>query len=232
MKPYKNQTIKPDEILLWYNNPGDSDPNYEIGTKIPTAYCTANFGVWARFAFALNAKSEYICIFDDDTIPGKKWLENCLNTMKTHEGLLGTVGLYYPQPLPAQHPQCSYYEYYERYGWVSGNDEIKQVDLVGHSWFFKKEWLSDYWRELPDPKYNICGEDMHFSYMLQKYRGIPTYVPAHPKMILKCGDQQKDQNMEVMLIHYGKQINLQKLEHHLSKQCMIILLNKEEKDGN
>jgi CDP-4-dehydro-6-deoxyglucose reductase, E1 len=89
----QNQTVKPDEILLWYNNPGDSDPNYEIGTKIPTAYCTANFGVWARFAFALNAKSEYICIFDDDTIPGKKWLENCLNTMKTHEGLLGTVGL-------------------------------------------------------------------------------------------------------------------------------------------
>ena len=38
----QKQTVKPNEILLWYNNPGDSDPNYEIGTKIPTAYCTAN----------------------------------------------------------------------------------------------------------------------------------------------------------------------------------------------
>jgi hypothetical protein len=52
---------------------------------------------------------------------------------------------------------------------------------VGHSWFFKKEWLSDYWRELPDPKYDICGEDMHFSYMLQKYKNLPTFVPPHPK---------------------------------------------------
>jgi hypothetical protein len=36
-------------------------------------------------------------------------------------------------------------------------------------------------RELPDPKYNTCGEDMHFSYMLQKYAGIKTYVPPHPR---------------------------------------------------
>jgi hypothetical protein len=40
--------------------------------------------------------------------------------------------------------------------------------------------LSYYWRELPDPKYFTCGEDMHFSYMLQKYAGIKTYVPPHP----------------------------------------------------
>ena len=55
-----------------------------------------------------------------------------------------------------------------------------KVDLVGHSWFFKKEWLSYMVRELPDPKYNTCGEDMHFSYMLQKYLNIKTYVPPHP----------------------------------------------------
>ena len=36
-------------------------------------------------------------------------------------------------------------------------------------------------RELPDPKYNTCGEDMHFSYMLQKYAGSKTFVPPHPR---------------------------------------------------
>ncbi len=55
------------------------------------------------------------------------------------------------------------------------------LPVVGHSWFFKKEWLSHMWREQPDPKYNTCGEDMHFSYMLQKYAGIKTFVPPHPK---------------------------------------------------
>lgn len=182
LEALNNGTIKPDEILLWYNNPGEDELiNYDIMTTVPTALCNYNFGVWARFYFAFNSRNPYICIFDDDTIPGSQWLENCMETMKTHEGLLGTIGLLYPNPLPPTN--SSYYEHYLRFGWhESGNNEIPvQVDLVGHSWFFKKEWLPIMVRELPDPKYSICGEDMHFSYMLQKYAGIPTFVPPHPR---------------------------------------------------
>lgn len=181
LEALNNQTVKPSEILVWYNNPGDDNINYDIGTQVPVAYCNYNFGVWARFYFAMNARNPYVCVFDDDTIPGKRWLENCMNTMNTHEGLLGTVGLLYPNPLPVQH--SSYYEHYIRFGWISsGHNTVPvQVDLVGHSWFFKKEWLSYMVRELPNPKYNTCGEDMHFSYMLQKYAGIPTFVPPHPE---------------------------------------------------
>jgi hypothetical protein len=103
LEALKNQTVKPDEILLWYNNPGDNDLlNYDIGTEIPVAYCNYNFGVWARFYFAMNARNPYVCVFDDDTIPGERWLENCMETMKTNEGLLGSVGLLYPNPLPPQ----------------------------------------------------------------------------------------------------------------------------------
>ena len=125
-----NGTVKPDEILLWYNNPGDDSLiNYDIMSEIPTALCNQNFGVWARFEFAFNARSEYVCIFDDDTIPGSRWLENCLETMKTNEGLLGSVGLLYLNPLlPAQ---ASYYEHYLRFGWPeNGNNDIPiKVDL-------------------------------------------------------------------------------------------------------
>ncbi len=53
----QNQTVKPDEILLWYNNPGDSDPNYEIGTKVPTAYCTANF-TYMRFNAGIKTNTK------------------------------------------------------------------------------------------------------------------------------------------------------------------------------
>ncbi len=178
-----NGTVKPNEILLWYNNPGDDNLiNYDVMATTPTALCNYNFGVWARFAFAFNARNPYVCVFDDDTIPGSKWLENCIKTMETHEGLLGTVGLLYTNPSPSNSPSCSYYEHYVRYGWVNGGNNLIpiQVDLVGHSWFFKKEWLSYMWREIPDSQYNTCGEDMHFSYMLQKYANIPTYVPPHP----------------------------------------------------
>jgi hypothetical protein len=180
LEALNNQTVKPTEILLWYNRPEDgSEINHEIGSKIPVAYSNHNFGVWARFAFALNAKNPYVCIFDDDTIPGSKWFENCLETIRSYQGLLGTIGIVYIDPLPVGSLHCAYHSTQERWGWRRPNDEVKEVDFVGHAWFFKKEWLSAYWRELPDPKYNICGEDMHFSFMLQKYLGIKTYVPPH-----------------------------------------------------
>lgn len=165
-----NQTVKPKDIMLWQNNTDGFDIN--LTNTLITASCNNNLGVWARFAYALNAKTEYICIFDDDTIPGSKWFENCLNTMKTHEGLLGSIGLIYES-------DKSYFPHI-RHGWAAPNENIVKVDIVGHAWFFKREWLSTFWRELPNPIYTIVGEDMHFSYMLQKYLNINTYVPAHP----------------------------------------------------
>ena len=166
----KGQTIKPAEIMLWQNNSEGFDK--ELTDSLTTASCNKNLGVWARFAFALNAKTEYICIFDDDTIPGPLWFENCLNTMKTHEGLLGSIGLIYGS-------EDSYLPN-ERVGWANPNNMPTQVDIVGHAWFFKREWLSTYWRDLPPNGFDIVGEDMHFSHMLQKYLGLGTYVPPHP----------------------------------------------------
>ena len=66
MEALKAQTVQPTEILLWYNNPGDDELiNYDIGSEIPAAYCNYNFGVWARFYFAMNAKNPYVCVIDD-----------------------------------------------------------------------------------------------------------------------------------------------------------------------
>lgn len=177
----KNQTIKPKEVMLWYNYPGeDALVDKVTAAKCRTAMCTSNFGVWARFAFALNAKTKYVCVFDDDTVPGTRWLQNCLNTIQTHPGLLGTRGLVFTT-------NETYYGPNGRYGWAASdvpavmNEQPVEVDLVGHSWFFEREWLSSFWRELPAPEYMFCGEDMHFSYTLQKYKGLKTYVPPHPK---------------------------------------------------
>ncbi len=165
-----NQTIKPKEIMFWSNNTEGFDQN--VINNLTTAHCNKNLGVWARFAYALNANTEYICVFDDDTIPGSKWLENCLNTIKTHEGLLGGIGVVYKS-------KENYFPI-DRFGWANPNNETKQVDIVGHSWFFKREWLSTFWRELPPPNTMLVGEDMHFSHMLQKYLNLNTYVPPHP----------------------------------------------------
>ncbi len=167
-----NQTIKPSEIMFWQNGINDFDEN--IKNNLTSIVSNTNLGVWARFALALNAKTEYICIFDDDTIPGDMWFENCLETMKTHEGLLGTIGLIYDTP--------NSYRPNTRFGWADiNNPETIMVDIVGHCWFFKRDWLSAYWRELPPIGLTTVGEDMHFSYTIQKYLGLNTYVPPHPE---------------------------------------------------
>ncbi len=181
----KNQTVPVKEIFYWQNTiPGvtyDEDTYCELNS----ALSNYNYGVWARFAYALNAKSDYVCVFDDDTIPGNRWLENCLQTYKTHPGLLGGIGLRFKNE-NYELDQLSDGKY-TRFGWESNpecagnNTEPVEVDIVGHSWFFSRDLLSVFWRELPEEKWTmLCGEDIHFSYMIQKYTDLKTYVPPHP----------------------------------------------------
>ena len=172
-----NQSISVDEVHILFNTLPPSDVLESLRTKTEVTNILVsdlNLGVWNRFAYAFNLKSEYVCIFDDDTIPGTKWIENCLTCMDEEECVLGTVGL-------RLHSHDTYMNH-TRYGWPSQNNEKVEVDLVGHSWFFKKEWLSSYWRDQPPVSgFDFMGEDMHLSYATQKYLNIKTYVPPHPK---------------------------------------------------
>ena len=89
-----NQSIKPQEIFIWKNDPeNDTKFNFQdINACISVN--NANYGVWSRFAFALNTTSDYICVFDDDTIPGENWFKNCIDCIENqNNGLYGTIGV-------------------------------------------------------------------------------------------------------------------------------------------
>ena len=168
-----NQSIQPSEVLFWQNSHMGEGFDSNVMSQCKSVISNHNFGVWSRFAYALNCKSDYICIFDDDTIPGQRFLENCLNSFEKKPGLYGTIGLVYPS--------SETYHDADRVGWKGlNNEEIEVVDIVGHAWFFSRDMLSIFWREMPDPDCIYVGEDMHFSYMLQKYSDMKTYVPPHP----------------------------------------------------
>lgn len=168
----RGQSIAPTEILIWKNF---SDSTFDLSclNDVTIATSNRNHGVWARFAFALNTQCDYVAIFDDDTLPGSRWFENCIKTINVYNGLLGTRGLIFQS-------RNSYGDF-EDVGWKAPNAVTRQVDIVGHAWFFRREWLSTFWRELPELKQNLLvGEDIHFSYSLQRYLGLSTYVPPHP----------------------------------------------------
>jgi hypothetical protein len=121
----KSQTIPPEEIIVWYNKPEEQE-QYDLsnlGANI--ILCDKNYKFHGRFTAALMAKTKYVAIFDDDTIPGKMWFENCLSSMKKKRGIYGTSGvvLHGDKYLPNH-----------KVGWngKTPNEEIVQVDLVGH----------------------------------------------------------------------------------------------------
>lgn len=131
-----------------------------------------NYGVWARFAFALNARTDYVCVLDDDTIPGDRWIENNVKTYEDHPGLLGGIGLRFKNgnyDLDIDENGKMWRIGWDKMEQFRGQNRVaEQVDIVGHSWFLL-EICFRFWREIPDISWTmLCGEDIHFSHMLQK----------------------------------------------------------------
>jgi len=194
----KKQTVDDVTIMLWANSVGDHHDEYpaEVVESCESTMSNGNYGVWGRFAHALNAKTKYVCIIDDDTIPGSKWLENCLVTMETHRGPLSTRGAIMNQGKDMLYPRP---DSYTPVGWCNPNETPTRVDMLCHSWFLEKNWLRAFWAEMPDDIPMNFGEDMHVSYSIKKHFGLNSYVPPHPK-----DDLEMWGSMPETAIEYGE----------------------------
>ena len=62
------QSVPVDKILVWENGVESVPEALREGLIISRA--NENLGVWARFAYALNADTDFILMLDDDTIRG------------------------------------------------------------------------------------------------------------------------------------------------------------------
>jgi glycosyltransferase involved in cell wall biosynthesis len=166
----QSMIIKDEDIWVWYNK-GKNQQDQPKNSKHRTYVCNENTKFHGRFAAAMLAKTEYVAMLDDDIIPGSKWFENCFDSIQKCNGILGGSGVSI---------KSRDYSNNIKHGW---NGHIKpmtptRVDLVGHAWFMKKEWLKYMWLEEPFSWDN--GEDIMFSYLCQKYGNINTFVPPHP----------------------------------------------------
>jgi glycosyltransferase involved in cell wall biosynthesis len=176
VKAIENQTIKPKEIWVWDNGHEDSaaveyycDPSGEHTLVTKAVTSTHNFKYHGRFALGLLARTKFVAFFDDDTIPGSKWFENCLNCYKEKPGIYGGVGV---------RLYSKNYMDHDRTGWPGTNVEIEEADLVGHAWFMSRRDLCYLWQDVPISLDN--AEDIQLSYFAQKFGGVKTYCPPHP----------------------------------------------------
>lgn len=166
----KNQSVQPTEIWVWVNNHKDNESYDFDALDVDRVFNNSyNWKYYGRFAAAMLAKTKYVAFFDDDTIPGNKWFENCISCMQEEEGIMGGAGVILKNKK---------YQGHDRFGWSSKNVNKVKVDLVGHAWFFKKDWLKYVWME--DPLTWDNGEDIHFAYTAQKHGNIPSFCPPHP----------------------------------------------------
>jgi hypothetical protein len=173
------QTVPPHDIVLWYNQPPKALGLFERkhllkfknSDKVKKIVCDHNFGIVPRFLMAAVMEGEYVCIFDDDTMPGERWFENCLRYVDKEKAMCGTIGLRF---LSKTEPRTEV----PRMGWDGCNEQLEFVDLVGHSWFFRKEWAR--WFMEKEPLIQSFGEDFHFCAMLQRH-GVRIACPPHPK---------------------------------------------------
>lgn len=163
------QTHPVTEILVWENGYDSVDPSFAN----VHARSSKNLGVWARFAFALNATSDFIWMIDDDSIPGPEWLASALDAHYQTGGLIGSRGLRFRTP--------DSYTLYDEFGPNNPNSDIVEVDIVGHNWIFPKSWLAHFW-SLGDKRFKnaLAGEDIHLSFIAQTVCGAGTFVPPHP----------------------------------------------------
>jgi hypothetical protein len=175
----KAQTVQDIKVMLWINT---IDQNIKFDPTVvqncQTIISNTDYGSWGRFVASLHCDTQYICVIDDDTIPGKRWIENCLNTMQTHRGVLSTRGVIAHKGYDLTYPLP---QSYTAIGWCNPNETVTRVDMGCHSWFFEKEWLRAFWAEMPQTIPMRYGEDTHLSYAVKKHFDINTYVPPHPK---------------------------------------------------
>lgn len=181
LEAIKNQSIKVKHIFL-YQDGIDDEYSIEIKDSLLSEFDNVfknqhNTGVWGRFFYAKEiSKAQYVCVFDDDTIPGRRWLENCWTHMQEKEGIYGTNGIVLDESITYPYTKNDL-----RIGWHNPNNEVEEVDFVGHSWFMEKkclDYLIDYCQKY-DMHEKCVGEDMCLSVAAQM-NGIYTYVPPHP----------------------------------------------------
>jgi O-antigen biosynthesis protein len=164
------QTEPAQEIWAWANEPGPSMLSaLERAGLDRVVTSSQNAFVHARFALALTARTEFVALFDDDTLPGRRWLENCLTTFRQTPGILGSAGV---------RLRGADYRRRSIHGWHDPSEEAVEVDLVGHAWFLRTGWLH-YLFSAPAVT-GTNGEDIELSARAWRLGGVLTYCPPHP----------------------------------------------------
>lgn len=135
-----------------------------------------NFKYFGRFTLPLILDTEYVTVIDDDTMPGPRWFQNCLEHMVGENCVLIPEGRIITklQPFEDIGVMCQ-----------DARAEKQRVDFGMKGWFFRRDLIKTFWQYTPHML--DTGEDIHLCAVARLYAGLKTYIPKCPT-IDDCGD--------------------------------------------
>ena len=170
----KAQSKPASRIMVWKNHHNQDAAASKKWAEIIRAtpdlewvVATKNLGVWPRLALCQELGTEWVALFNDDSVPGARWFENCLQAQDNLAGIYGNAGVIFPEG--KRNPR-------QYVSWTENNTGTERVDIVGHAWFFKREWLGRICMAQRQGT-DTCGEDYYLSVGAQLQCGLDTYVP-------------------------------------------------------
>ena len=130
-----------------------------------------NLGVFGRFESVKEVDTSFVYILDDDIIPGKRFIEKALDTCKRLHAVISPHGrILSPDTNRTLHFVGDGYEFQHSFCL-----EDTKVDFGNNAWFFRKEWISYFFKR--QALFRNNGEDIHLSATCQLFGNILTYVP-------------------------------------------------------
>ena len=179
------QTVVPKEIwIIHYENHFKIKKIVEkFRKKFPSVTLiesSKNLKFFGRFSIAINVVTKYVWVLDDDIIPGKMWLENCIEACESLKSIISCSGRIIPKnEFQPEHSRnlplnCFIGDVHSHFEDITFCKEHTKVDFGCQSYFFKSEWLSAFWSIWPVTF--LSGEDIHLSATCKSVLGIGTTV--------------------------------------------------------
>lgn len=176
-----HQSIPPREIIYIIN--GDhisSDTVIEATGPLARVLHSDINSLYTRFSFAGLARSPYVCVVDDDVIPGFFWMENAMRVCRQYNALAVASGrLYAPGALRGFFKVVGSVDKLDE-GYISCARSDTYCDWGCNSYFFKREWIGHI---LSRPRYLDSWksyDDIQLAASLFLGGGIPTVTPMQP----------------------------------------------------
>ena len=131
-----------------------------------------SLGYHGRFQTVLHVDTDYVFVFDDDCIPGRRFVANALHIAETgmFNGAFGIKG-HLAHPFPEQ----STLQYH---GPLSNTSTLQEVDIVGGGWLVKADTVKLMFRHKPHTW--TTGEDVQLCHAVRELTTGSCYVlPAN-----------------------------------------------------